>query len=291
VTFADRLRRDLQRAGVYRLPPLEVTREVRVGRGTNTRTVVERQPDPLDPLYCETATSLPVDFHSFRRAFVTAIAEAGVNVQTAMTLAAHSDPKVHARYIMATTAMRKVPDAALPRLGEVVEALETSREGLTVDETTPEGASSEPSQVGDITEELCGAGEGIRTLDVHLGNASGPHETRKNEPDCERESSTRAEYTTACFTVSRDDSSGSVNATRAEYTDATRVDCNDDRGDRETESGARPATLLEALAEATRLAVTEGRIDIARELLGLVERARSQAAETTGLLPLRLRSK
>jgi hypothetical protein len=33
-----------------------------------------------------------------------------------MHLAAHSDPRVHARYVMRTAAMRKIPDAALPRL-------------------------------------------------------------------------------------------------------------------------------------------------------------------------------
>jgi hypothetical protein len=39
-----------------------------------------------------------------------------VNVQHAMHLAAHSDPRVHARYVRRTAAMRKIPDAALPRL-------------------------------------------------------------------------------------------------------------------------------------------------------------------------------
>jgi integrase len=43
---------------------------------------------------------------SFRRAFNTALAEAGVNVQHAMHLAAHSDPKTHMRYVIKTTAMR-----------------------------------------------------------------------------------------------------------------------------------------------------------------------------------------
>jgi nucleotide-binding universal stress UspA family protein len=42
--------------------------------------------------------------------------EAGVAVQHAMHLAAHSDAKVHARYVMSTKAMRTTPDAALPRL-------------------------------------------------------------------------------------------------------------------------------------------------------------------------------
>jgi hypothetical protein len=55
-------------------------------------------PNPRDPLYFETAMTLPVDFHSFRRAFNTALAEADISVQKAMTLAAHSDAKTHMRY-------------------------------------------------------------------------------------------------------------------------------------------------------------------------------------------------
>src|SRR5581483_4223457 len=46
----------------------------------------------------------------------TALAEAGVNVQHAMNLAAHWDPRVHARYVMRTLAMRTVPREALPAL-------------------------------------------------------------------------------------------------------------------------------------------------------------------------------
>ena len=70
----------------------------------------------VDPLYSETPTTLPVDFHSFRRAFNTALAEAGVNVQHAMHLAGHSDTKTHMRYVMQTTAMGRIPAAAVPRL-------------------------------------------------------------------------------------------------------------------------------------------------------------------------------
>ncbi len=73
--------------------------------------------DAKDAIYFETASSLPVDFHSFRRAFNTALAEAGVNVQQAMHLAGHSDPKVHSIYVMSTKRMRRIPEAALPRLG------------------------------------------------------------------------------------------------------------------------------------------------------------------------------
>jgi integrase len=117
-SYARRLRKALFIAGVWRMLPVEVP-----ATGPGVRTDLGRKavgtkpaPNPLDPLYFETATTLPVDFHSFRRAFNTALAEAGVNVQTAMSLAAHSDPQTHMRYVMRTRAMRTIPDAALPVL-------------------------------------------------------------------------------------------------------------------------------------------------------------------------------
>jgi integrase len=117
-SYADRLRRDLFRAGVYRLPPIVVP-ATKPGQRTDLGKLGEGTklaPNPRDPLYYETPSTLPVDFHSFRRAFNTALAEAGVNVQHAMHLASHADAKVHARYVMSTRAMRTIPDAALPRL-------------------------------------------------------------------------------------------------------------------------------------------------------------------------------
>ncbi len=117
-SYADRLRRDLFRAGVYRLPPVQVP-ATRPGQRTDLGKLGEGTklaPNPRDPLYYATPSTLPVDFHSFRRAFNTALAEAGVNVQHAMHLASHADAKVHARYVMSTRAMRTIPDAALPRL-------------------------------------------------------------------------------------------------------------------------------------------------------------------------------
>jgi hypothetical protein len=117
-SYAERLRRELFRAGVFRLPPVEVP-----ATKSGTRTDLGQRaegtklaPNPRDPLYFETTVSLPVDFHSFRRAFNTALAASGVNVQTAMKLAGHSDPKTHMRYVMDAPAMRAIPDAALPQL-------------------------------------------------------------------------------------------------------------------------------------------------------------------------------
>ena len=82
-----------------------------------------------------------MDFHSFRRAFNTALAEAGINVQHAMHLASHSDPKVHARYVMSTRAMRKIPDEALPQLpvGPLPEKPTLPRIVLTGDDSREEG--------------------------------------------------------------------------------------------------------------------------------------------------------
>jgi len=117
-SYAERLRRELFRAGVVRLPPVEVPLR-RPGQRTDLGKVTKGTmpaPNPRDPLYFETPVSLPVDFHSFRRAFGTALAAAGVNVQRAMKLAGHSDGKTHARYIMDSPEMRAIPDAALPRL-------------------------------------------------------------------------------------------------------------------------------------------------------------------------------
>jgi integrase len=118
-SYAKRLRRDLVRADVWRLPPVEVPATkggIRTDLGRSAPGS-KFAPNPRDPLYFETATTLPVDFHSFRRAFASALAEAGVNVQHAMHLTAHSDPRVHARYVMRTSAMRAIPEAAIPRLG------------------------------------------------------------------------------------------------------------------------------------------------------------------------------
>lgn len=85
MSYADRLRRELWKAGVRR-----------------------------HELHHETSTTLPVDFHSTRRAYATALARVGTNEQTAMALTGHSDSKVHQRYL--ESLVREVPDAAIPQL-------------------------------------------------------------------------------------------------------------------------------------------------------------------------------
>jgi integrase len=65
-------------------------------------------------LHHETATTLPVDFHSTRRAYATALARVGANEQTAMALTGHSDSKVHRRYLEGLIV--EVPAEAVPVL-------------------------------------------------------------------------------------------------------------------------------------------------------------------------------
>jgi integrase len=102
-SFAHRLRRDLFRAGAVRAEAV---------RGPKNTLL----PNPADPLFFDTKVSRKVDFHSCRRAFNTALAEAGVNVQHAMHLASHSDAKTHMGYVMHTEAMKRIPVAAMPVL-------------------------------------------------------------------------------------------------------------------------------------------------------------------------------
>lgn len=72
----------------------------------------------LDALQAGTTRFRRLDFHSFRRAYNTALGAAGVNVQQAMALAGHKDPRTHMRYVeLAQVGALEAPAAALPRLG------------------------------------------------------------------------------------------------------------------------------------------------------------------------------
>jgi integrase len=109
-SFAHRLKRDLLRAGVTRLP-------------TTTDAKGHTVAHPSDPIYFETPVSLPVDFHSFRRAFSTGLARAGLNLQRAMGLASHSDARTHLLYVSNLESARPIPADALPQIGASVAGL------------------------------------------------------------------------------------------------------------------------------------------------------------------------
>ncbi len=67
-------------------------------------------------LFEETEFTRPVDFHSWRRKFVQALADMGMNAQQAQKLAGHSDLAAHERYLRTTRDTLTIPDAALPDL-------------------------------------------------------------------------------------------------------------------------------------------------------------------------------
>jgi len=69
-------------------------------------------------LFTNDTESKRVDFHSFRRAYVTALADSGMNAQQAMKLAAHTKIETHMRYVDRTRAL-KTPEAIVPSMGQL----------------------------------------------------------------------------------------------------------------------------------------------------------------------------
>jgi hypothetical protein len=68
----------------------------------------------------ETEYSLPVDFHSWRRAYNQALADAGVNAQTSMALAGHSSLAAHEKYLRSCEKSRTMPLDALPQAALII---------------------------------------------------------------------------------------------------------------------------------------------------------------------------
>jgi integrase len=66
-------------------------------------------------LHHDTDRTRRVDFHSFRRAWVTAVARAGLNMQSAMLQTGHKQPTTHMRY--AVPEILAVEPAAVPTWG------------------------------------------------------------------------------------------------------------------------------------------------------------------------------
>jgi hypothetical protein len=115
-SHAQAFRRDLQRA--FGLVVWKQTSTDRNGQPVGVWEPADgrvRTPREVE-LFEATTYTLPVDFHSWRRAFSQALAHAGVNAQQAMGLAAHASLEVHERYLRTTPKMLTMPEAALPRL-------------------------------------------------------------------------------------------------------------------------------------------------------------------------------
>jgi len=104
VSHALALRRDLRRA--FGIETWNVERR----RYEVARALTPREVELFEP----TEHTDPVDFHSWRRAFTQALANAAVNVQTSAALAGHASLSAHARYLANSSKARAIPAAALP---------------------------------------------------------------------------------------------------------------------------------------------------------------------------------
>jgi len=104
VSHASAFRRDLRRAfGVEVLAK---------SRWAKARELTPRERE----LFEDTEFTRPVDFHSWRRAYSQALAEANVSAQQAQALAGHASLDAHQRYLLNTSKMRELPEAALPQI-------------------------------------------------------------------------------------------------------------------------------------------------------------------------------
>ncbi|HEY3236489.1 MAG TPA: site-specific integrase, partial [Polyangiaceae bacterium] len=132
VTHARAFRRDLRRAFGIHQPELDDSKRAN-GRKLNltvwkpVRELTARE----RVLFEETEYSRPVDFHSWRRAFNQALADAGVNLQQAQALAGHSSLAAHERYLRNSEKERAIPTAALPQMGIKVHTLPDAECGHT----------------------------------------------------------------------------------------------------------------------------------------------------------------
>lgn len=97
VSHAKAFRRDLRRAFGVDVWDAEAC-EFKAARALTRR---ERE------LFEETEFTLPVDFHSWRRAFTQALGDADVNAQQATALAGHASLAAHARYLASSGKLPK----------------------------------------------------------------------------------------------------------------------------------------------------------------------------------------
>ncbi len=107
--------KDLRRAfGIDQLCKVDSTRS----NGRKLAQFVWKQVREMTPrereIFEETAYTLPVDFHSWRRRYSQALAEADVNAQQATALAGHASLDVHQRYLASATKVARIPERALP---------------------------------------------------------------------------------------------------------------------------------------------------------------------------------
>ncbi len=123
MSYAKALRRALWQAGIVRpLPGYEAAAsKLEALRNAKAPAVEIRAAELAAQKLCLIQAGSEdfrrLDFHSFRRAFNTALGAAGVNVQQAMALAGHRTPQTHLVYVkLAQRGALETPTEALPVL-------------------------------------------------------------------------------------------------------------------------------------------------------------------------------
>ncbi len=106
VSHAEAFRRDLRRA--FGLETWNLATNQFEPTPDREMTIRERE------LLEETDVTLPVDFHSWRRAFVQALADIGLSAQQAQKLAGHASLAAHERYLRTSRKTLVIPAAAYP---------------------------------------------------------------------------------------------------------------------------------------------------------------------------------
>lgn len=184
VSHARAFRRDLKRAfGIERWD--ETKRKYVEARAMTAREI---------ELFSETAETLPVDFHSWRRSYSQALADADVNAQQAQMLAGHSTLAAHGRYLRNAGKLRHMPEGALPQIN--VRTLEPGpRSGPG--EFSSRHLLKSGAALKNLNE-FSGA-DGTRTRGLRRDRAKVRHSGRFTQPDIER----LATNDPPCVTVER----------------------------------------------------------------------------------------
>ena len=117
VSHAHAMRRDLRRAfGIDKQEPI-VTKQKNGREMPGHKWVPGREMTPRErELLKGTKDTLPVDFHSWRRAYCQALADAGVNAQLAKALAGHASEAAHEKYLRSSEKARALPEQARPQI-------------------------------------------------------------------------------------------------------------------------------------------------------------------------------
>jgi integrase len=115
VSHAGAFREDLRRAfGIVR-PVTKVITRSNGRKMTKSEWEPAREPTPREHELLEpTEYTQPVDFHSWRRAYTQALADAGATAQQATALAGHASLSAHARYLARADRALEAPESAMP---------------------------------------------------------------------------------------------------------------------------------------------------------------------------------